>query len=202
MTKLIWKDVEWRTKTANTVPTVFEQKFAFKSFRLHFWENNWLTSNSNNQMIGKDVEWKAKRANIVPTVFEQKFAFESFGLHFWENDWLTTNNNNQLIVKDVKMVKEKQKTANTVPTVFAQKFAFESPDLHFWENNWFTTNNNDQIDWEKQVFCVKEPFFHITFEGRCPKKHSKSPTNHFLLQLEQVWCKSFLLCFCCSSFSQ
>ena len=25
MTKLIWKDVEWRTKTANTVPTVFEQ---------------------------------------------------------------------------------------------------------------------------------------------------------------------------------
>ena len=106
-----------------------------------------------------------------------------------------------LIWKDVKMVKEKQKTANTLPTVFAQKFTFESPDLHFWENNWFTTINNDQNDCEKQVFCVKEPFFYITFESSCPKKHSKSPTNHFLLQLEQVWCKNFLLCFC-SSFSQ
>ena len=27
--KMIGKDVEWRPKTANTVPTVFEQKFAF-----------------------------------------------------------------------------------------------------------------------------------------------------------------------------
>ena len=95
MIKMIWKDVEWRTKTANTVHIVFEQKFAFKSFRLHFWENNWLTSNSNNQMIGKDVEWKAKRANIVPTVFEQKFAFETFWLHFWENGWLISNNHDQ-----------------------------------------------------------------------------------------------------------
>ena len=106
-------------------------------------------------------------------------------------DWHQTIMIN-LIWKDVKMVKEKQKTANTLPTVFAQKFAFESPDLHFWENNWFTTINNDQIDCEKQVFCVKEPFFYITFESSCRKKHSKSPTNDFLLQLEQVWFKSFL----------
>ena len=51
--KLIWKDVEWRTKTANTVTTVFEQKFAFESSGLHFWENNWLTSNNKDQ-----IDWK------------------------------------------------------------------------------------------------------------------------------------------------
>ena len=32
---------------------------------------------------------------------------------------------------------------------------------------------------------------HITLEGICLKKHPKSPTNHFLLQLEQVWVKRF-----------
>ena len=50
MIKLIWKDVEWRTKTANAVPTVFEQKFAFESFGLHFWEDNCLISNNNDQI--------------------------------------------------------------------------------------------------------------------------------------------------------
>ena len=106
MTKLIWKDVEWRTKTANTVPTVFEQKFAFESFKIHFWENTWLTSNNGNQMIGKDVEWKAKRANIVPTVFEQKFAFETFtdwtsniNVQFdWKRCWVT-NKTSKYILK-------------------------------------------------------------------------------------------------------
>ena len=59
-----------------------------------------------------------------------------------------------------------------------------------------TWNNINQIDREKQGFCVKEPFVYITFESTCPKKHSKSPTNHFLLQLKQVWVKSKLCSFC------
>ena len=46
----LWKMVKERQKTANTVPTVFEQKFGFESFGLHFWENNWLTSNNNDQI--------------------------------------------------------------------------------------------------------------------------------------------------------
>ena len=66
MTKLIWKDVEWRTKTANIVPTVFEQKFAFKSFRLHFWEINWLTSNNNNQRLEKMLNEKQKEQILCP----------------------------------------------------------------------------------------------------------------------------------------
>ena len=92
LTKLIWKDSEWRTKTANTVPTAFEQKFAFKSFGLCFWEKIDWEQRIIIKMIGKDVEWRPKTANTVPTVFEQKFAFETFWLHFWENGWLISNN--------------------------------------------------------------------------------------------------------------
>ena len=56
----LWKMMKERQKTANTVPTVFEQKFGFKSFGLHFWENHWLTSNNNNQNDWKRcwVKWK------------------------------------------------------------------------------------------------------------------------------------------------
>ena len=46
-------------KTANIVPTVFEQKFVFETFRLHFSENNWLMSNNSDQ-IGRP---KIARAN-------------------------------------------------------------------------------------------------------------------------------------------
>ena len=92
MIKLIWKDVEWRTKTAKTVPTAFEQKFTFESFGLHFWENNCLTSNNIDQIDLKRCWMKTtKTANTVPTAFDQKFAFKSFGLYFWEKiDWEQT----------------------------------------------------------------------------------------------------------------
>ena len=80
-----------------------------------------------------------------------------------------------MIGKDVEW---RTKTENTESTVFEWKFAFENLELHFWEINWLTSNNNEQIDREKQGFCVKETFVYITFEGTCPKKHSKSPTNH------------------------
>ena len=53
MFKQIEKDVEWRAKTAKTVPTVFEQKFAFETFWLHFWENGWLISNNYDEF-----DWK------------------------------------------------------------------------------------------------------------------------------------------------
>ena len=94
--KMIAKEIEWKTRTANNVPTVFEQKFVFESFRLHFRENVWLTSNKNDQIDLKRCGVKNKTANIMPSVFEQKFAFESFGLHFWKNNWFTSNTNDQI----------------------------------------------------------------------------------------------------------
>ena len=77
--KMIGKDVEWRTKTANIVAIVFEQKFVFESFGLHFWEiNDWQQTKVLN-WLWKMVKERQKTANTVPThptVFEQKFAFE------------------------------------------------------------------------------------------------------------------------------
>ena len=62
------------------------------------------------------------------------------------------------------------------------------------------------IDWHQTVmiksigknsaFVSKSHLSISFFEGTCPKKHSKSPTNHFLLQLKQVWVKSKLCSFC------
>ena len=75
MIKLIWKDVEWRTKTANTVPTVFEQKFGFESFGLHFWENNWLTSNNNNQNDWKRCWVKSKNSKYCTHCLRAKVRF-------------------------------------------------------------------------------------------------------------------------------
>ena len=75
MTKLIWKDVEWRTKTANTVPTVFEQKFAFESFGLHFWENNCLTSNNNDQIDLKRCWVKNENSKYCSHCLRTKVRF-------------------------------------------------------------------------------------------------------------------------------
>ena len=75
MIKLIWKDVEWRTKTANIVPTVFEQKFAFETFGLHFWENNWLTSNNNDQNDWKRCWVKNKNRKYWAHCLRVKVCF-------------------------------------------------------------------------------------------------------------------------------
>ena len=73
--KLIWKDVEWRTKTANTVTTVFEQKFAFESSGLHFWENNWLTSNNKDQIDWKRCWVKSKNSKNCAHCLRTKVCF-------------------------------------------------------------------------------------------------------------------------------
>ena len=102
MIKLIGKDVEWRTKTANVVPTVFAQKFAFECSGLHFWEINDWHKKIMIKMIVKDVKMvkeKQKTANTVPTVFKKKFVFETFRPHFWENNCLTSNINDQIDLK-------------------------------------------------------------------------------------------------------
>ena len=75
MIKLIWKDVEWRTKTANTVPTVFEQKFAFENFDLHFWENDWLTSNNDEQIDLKRCWVKNENSKYCTHCLRTKVRF-------------------------------------------------------------------------------------------------------------------------------
>ena len=77
------KDVERRTKTANIVSFIFEQKFAFGIFnsiseKIMHWHQA-LTIKT----IQKDVEGITKSENIVTTVVEEKFAFESFEKSFY-----------------------------------------------------------------------------------------------------------------------
>ena len=73
--KLIGRDVEWRTKTAKTVTTVFEQKFAFESSGLHFWENNWLTSNNKDQIDWKRCWVKSKNSKNCAHCLRTKVCF-------------------------------------------------------------------------------------------------------------------------------
>ena len=65
--------------------------------------------------------------------------------------------------------------------------------------------SEELIDWQQTIInksigknkaFVSKTCVYITFEGTCPKKHSKSPTSHFLLQLKQLWVKSKLCSFC------
>jgi hypothetical protein len=109
MIKLIGKGVEWRTKTANIVPTVFDQKFGFENFGLHFWENNWLTSNINNRLIVKNGERKAKSSKSKSWLLRAStFISEKV------NDWRQTK-----MIKNIgKDVDWRTKTENTEPTVF------------------------------------------------------------------------------------
>ena len=64
-----WSLDEWRTNIVNIVLTVFEQKFAFKTFGLHFWEKIDWRQTLMFKLIGRDVEWRTKTANTVPTFF-------------------------------------------------------------------------------------------------------------------------------------
>ena len=73
--KLIRKDVKWRTKTANTVTTVFEQNFAFESSGLHFWENNWLSSNNKDQIDWKRCWVKSKNSKNCAHCLRTKVCF-------------------------------------------------------------------------------------------------------------------------------
>ena len=73
--KLIGRDVEWRTKTAKTVPTVFEQNFAFENLDLHFWENNWLTSNNDVQTDWKRCWVKSKNSKNCAHCLRTKVRF-------------------------------------------------------------------------------------------------------------------------------
>ena len=75
MIKLIRKDVEWRTKTANIVPTVFQQKFSFENLDLHFWEKKWLTSNNNDQIDWKRCWMKNKNSKHCAHCLRAKVRF-------------------------------------------------------------------------------------------------------------------------------
>ena len=89
MIKPIGKDVEWRAKTAKTVLTVFEQKFAFKTFGLHFWEKDWLTSNIIVQIDWKRCWVKNKNSKNCAHCLRSKVRFWDLQAPFlrkWLND--------------------------------------------------------------------------------------------------------------------
>ena len=137
--------LEEEQKTANAVPTVFDQKFVFESFGLHFWENNWLISNINDRSSELKRWWKKnkKQQMLCPLFSSKSLLLRAPGFISEEIIDRQQTMMNKLIWKDVEW---RTKTANAVPTVFEQKFAFESFGLHFWENNCLTSNNIDQID--------------------------------------------------------
>ena len=71
----LWKMVKERQKAVNTVPTGFEQKFAFESFDLHFWESKWLTSNNNDQNDWKRFWVKNKNRKYWAHCLRVKVCF-------------------------------------------------------------------------------------------------------------------------------
>ena len=94
--KLIGKDVEWRAKTAKTVPTVFEQKFAFETIGLLFWEKDWLLSNIIVQIDWKRCWVKNKNSKYCAHCLLAKVSFWEPRPTFLINNWLTSNNDDQI----------------------------------------------------------------------------------------------------------
>ena len=94
--KLIGRDVEWRTKTAKTVPTVFEQNPAFENLDLHFWEKNWLLSNIIAQIDWKRCWVKNKNSKYCAHCLLAKVSFWEPRPTFLINNWLTSNNDDQI----------------------------------------------------------------------------------------------------------
>ena len=70
-----WERCWKKNKTANAVPTVFEQKYAFESFGPHFWENNWLTSNINDLIDLKRCWIKNKNSKSCAHCLRAKVCF-------------------------------------------------------------------------------------------------------------------------------
>ena len=64
-----------KKKTANTVPTVFEQKFAFKSFGLYFWEKIDWEQTIIIKLIGKDVGRRTKNSKCCAHCLRAKVCF-------------------------------------------------------------------------------------------------------------------------------
>ena len=71
-----------KKKAAKIVLTVFEQNFAFERFGLHFWENNWLSSNINDQNVWKRCWVKNKKSKYCAHCLRPKVRFWEFRAPF------------------------------------------------------------------------------------------------------------------------